>query len=54
MELSVIITGMLIFAFFFFYINTKRYFIRDYYQDMVATSWPGGVAVPRPPFSGSY
>lgn len=54
MELSVIITGIIIFALFFFYIKSKQYLVRDYYQDMVATSWPGGVAVPYPPASGSY
>ncbi len=54
MEISAIITGLLAFAFFFFFINTKQYLVRDYYQDMVTTSWPGGVAVPQPPASGSY
>ncbi len=54
MELSAIITGLFVFALFFFYVGTKRYLERDYYQDMVRTSWPGGVAVPQPPASGSY
>jgi hypothetical protein len=54
MELSTIITGLFVFALFFFYVSTKRYLVRDYYQDMVTTSWPGGVAVPQPPASGSY
>lgn len=54
MEISVIITGIIVFALFFFYINTKQYLVRDYFQNMVATSWPGGVAYPQPPFSGSY
>ena len=54
MEISAIITGIVAFALFFFYISTKQYLVRDYYQDMVATSWPGGVAYPHPPASGSY
>jgi hypothetical protein len=54
MELSAIITGLLAFAFFFYYIMSKQYLVRDYYQDMVTTSWPGGVPVPRPGASGSY
>jgi hypothetical protein len=57
MELGTIIVGLLAFAFFFYYIASKQYLVRDYYQDMVTTSWPGGVAVPMPPFpasSGSY
>ena len=57
MELSTIMVGLIAFAFFFYYVATKQYFVRDYYQDMVTTSWPGGVAVPKRPYpasSGSY
>ncbi len=55
--MSAIIVGLLAFAFFFYYIAGKQYLVRDYYQDMVTTSWPGGVAVPKRPYgapSGSY
>ena len=57
-----LIAIILIFAYIFFYINTKRYLVREYFESPATlktaytgknstftVSWPGGVVSP-PPF----
>lgn len=44
---------ILIFAYLFFYINSRQYLRRENFADTgINVSWPGGVVSP-PPFSAS-
>ena len=52
MSITMILGFILIFAYAFFYLNSRQYLRRENFQSGITVSWPGGVVSP-PPFGSS-